>query len=333
MYEMFNCIDVNLGGKCKTNKRLAKFKNNLVFINTFVYLCEKALARYDFEDLPKTVDDRVLKMALLYHGSVCFFDKEGSILALPATPNSNLNLYGNYKSCFVYGRNGFNEQIPLFIPGADESNTLKRGFFTLNIDKQPRGVYVRENKHNYPFINYCFQYAEAIADTYRTLDVVRQNIKRPFVIAAEEQLIPTIKKFFDDRNDNMDYIVSSGIFPADKIQILPFETQESALKAATDIVEWYMNQFDEKCYKNSNANPDKKERLLVDEVNSNNQSRESSEESFRKYFEEQLDYVNECLGTSIKLKEVETNDAIQGLGGNAANIGMGSGRSDSKPSD
>ena len=65
MYDLFNCIDVNLGGKCKTNKRIAKMKNNLVFMNTFVYLCEKALSRYDFEDLPKTVDDRVLKMALL----------------------------------------------------------------------------------------------------------------------------------------------------------------------------------------------------------------------------------------------------------------------------
>lgn len=327
MYNLFNCIDLNLGGKSKTNKRLAQWKNHVEYMNALARLVERALARYDFEGLPDTVNDRVLKMSLLFHGSVCFFEKNGSVLALPATPNSNLNLYGDYKSCFVYGRNGFNETIPLFIQGADESKDIKRGFMTLNQNEKPRGVYVRENKLTYPFINYAMTYAEKIADTMRTIDVTRANIKRPFVITAEEQLVPTVKKFFEDRDDNVNYIVSSGVFPADKINILPIETNAEAMKCATDLIEWYFNDFDNLCLKNSNSNPDKKERLLVDEVNANNQSTEDNDESFRDYLTAQLDFVNECLGTDIRLKEVKDDDAIQGLGinGGYGSLGSGSG--------
>lgn len=331
MYNIFNCIDLSLGGKSKTQKKIAQFKNQVEFMNALNRLVEKGLARYDFEDLPDTVNDRVLKMSLLVHGSVCFFEKDGGILALPAAPNSNLNLYGDYKSCFVYGRNGFNDTIPLFIPGTDEAKLLNKGFYTLNQNEKPRGVYVRENKLTYPFINYCIAYAEKIADCMRTIDVVRANIKRPFIIAAEEQIVPTVKKFFDMRDENVEYIVSSGVFPADKINILPIDTNVDALKSATDLIEWYYNDFDNLCQKNSNANPDKKERLLVDEVNANNESKETSEESFRDYLTEQLDFVNECLGTKIKLKEVEEDDAVQRMGGDSntgSDRSMGSGSSD-----
>ena len=331
MYNLFNCIDLSLGGKSKTNKRIAQFKNQVEFMNALNRLVEKALARYDFEGLPETVNDRVLKMALLFHGSVCFFEKDGGILALPAAPNSNLNLYGDYKSCFVYGRNGFNDTIPLFIPGTDEAKIVGKGFYTLNQNEKPRGVYVRENKMTYPFINYCIAYAEKISDTMRTIDVVRKNIKRPFVVTAEEQLVPTVKKFFEDRDDNVEYIVSSGVFPADKVAILPIETNADSMKCATDLIEWYYNDFDNLCKKNSNANPDKKERLLVDEVNANNESKEADEDSFRDYLSNQLDFVNECLGTSIKLKEVEENDAVLSVGGDTnsgTDSSVGSGRSD-----
>lgn len=327
MYNIFNCIDLSLGGKSRTQKRIAQFKNQVEFMNALNRLVEKGLARYDFEGLPETVDDRVLKMSLLFHGSVCFFEKDGGILALPAAPNSNLNLYGFYKSCFVYGRNGFNDTIPLFIPGTDDAKILNKGFYTLNQNEKPRGVYVRENKMTYPFINYCIAYAEKISDTMRSIDTIRKNIKRPFVVTAEEQLVPTVKKFFEDRDDNVEYIVSSGVFPADKINILPIETNVESLKSATDLIEWYYNDFDNLCKKNSNANPDKRERLLVDEVNSNNESKKADEDSFRSYLTEQLDFVNECLGTNIKLKEVEENDAVLSVGGNAGSDNMGSGRS------
>lgn len=329
MDNIFNCIDLSLGGKSKTQKRIAQFRNQVEFMNAFNRLVEKALARYDFDGLPDTVNDRVLKMSLLFHGCVCFFEKDGNVLALPAAPNSNLNLYGDYKSCFVYGRNGFNQQIPLFIQGADESKLVKAGYITLNASEKPRGVFVRENKRVYPFINYCIMYADKIADTMRKIDVIRSNIARPFIITADEQTIPTVKRFFEQRDNNEEFIVSTGVFPADRINLLPIETNADAMKVASDHIEWLYNDFNNLCNRNSNANPDKKERLLVDEVNSNNESQETEKDSFRDYLTDQLDFVNSCLGTSIKLKEEKHDDVISGVDGNtntSSNRGMESGR-------
>lgn len=330
MYELFNCIDVSLGGKSKTMKRIAQYKNQLEFMNALARLTKRALARYSFEGLPITVNERVLKMALLFHGCVCFFEKEGNILALPALPNSNLNLYGEWKSCFVYGRNGFNAQIPLYIPGADESKTINKGDINLSMKDKPNGVFVRENEFMYPFMNYCITYAEKIADCMRTIDVTRKNIKKPFIITAEEQLVPTIKKFFDNRDNNEEYIVSSGVFPADRISLLPIETNADSIKAATDLMEWYYNDFDNLCNWNSNANPDKKERLLVDEVNSNNESMSEVRDNFIEYLQEQIDNVNKYLGTNIKvkIKEDEANDDVRGMGTESTNGKLATGPSD-----
>lgn len=315
MFSLFNCIDLSLGGKSKTQRKIAEFKNNLAWQNAYHHFATKGLSRYEVENLEPCMSDRVVHCSLLYHGCICVFEKDGAILALPAAPVGNPNLNGDYKSCWVYGRNGFNEEIPLFIPGADESNLMKKGYVTLNQDKKPRGVLIRENPFMYPFINYCIDYAEKVADTMRTIDVVRANIKRPYVIACEEQLVPTVKKFFEERNANVDYIVSTGVFPADKISILPFETNAESIKIATDLIEWYYNDFDNKCFNNSNANPDKKERLLVDEVNSNNQSRDKEKEKFRDYLQGQLDFCNDCLGTNLQLKEEPENDAVQSVVG------------------
>ena len=332
MFSLFNCIDLSLGGKSKTQRKIAEFKNNLAWQNAFHHFAAKALARYEIDNLEPCMSSRVVLMSLLYHGNICVFEKDGAILALPCCPQGSPNVNGDFRSVWVYGRNGFNEEIPLFIPGADENGLMKKGYVTLNQDKKPRGVLIRENEFMYPFINFVIDYSSKVADTMRTIDVVRANIKRPYVIAAEEQLVPTVKKFFEERNANVDYIVSTGVFPADKISILPFETNAESIKVATDLIEWYYNDFDNKMFRNSNANPDKKERLLVDEVNSNNESRETEKSKFRDYLQEQLDFCNDCLGTNLQLKEEPKDDAVQRMGADidtSTEGRVGSGRSDS----
>lgn len=330
MTNLFNCIDLSLGGKSRTQKKIAEFKNNMAWLNAYHYFVTKALARYEIEGLGPCMSDRVVHCSLLYHGSICVFEKDGAILALPATPCGDPNVNGDYKSCWVYGRNGFCEEVPLYIPGAEENKLMEKGYITLNQNKKPRGVFIRENPFMYPFINYCIDYAEKVADSMRTCDVIRANLKRPFIVAAEEQLVPTVKKFFEQRDANLEYIVSTGVFPADKISILPFETNAEALKMATDHIEWLYNDFDCKCMMNSNANPDKKERLNVPEVNSNNESREKVESKSKNYLQGQLDFCNECIGSNLKLKEDEEDDDIQRMGtdlDSGREGSLGSGRS------
>lgn len=332
---LFGCININLGGKAVKQNKLASMKNQITFQNVFARLVKKGLSRYEIEGLPDTCSERVVKMSLLYHGSVGFFEKEGSVLALPAAPGSGITLNGDFTKMWVYGRNGFNEEIPLYIPGGENSKTVAQASTGIKVTSEKRGVWVRENEIVYPFLNYCIDYADKISDTMRTLDIARFYLKRPGIFVAEEQAVASLKKFFDSMENNQPYdIVSTGIYDVTKVNLLQIEQNPDNVKGCTDLIEWYMNDFDNLCFKNSNSNPDKKERLLVDEVNSNNESTDAQGNSFLEYLQEQFDFVNECLGTNITVKlnkEDKEDDDIRGMDRDSAIDELGgSGSSDSR---
>ena len=59
-----------------TRRKLNQYKNAVMFQNTFTRLSMDALKRYDFEGLPETISNRVLKQSLLWYGGVCIFKKD-----------------------------------------------------------------------------------------------------------------------------------------------------------------------------------------------------------------------------------------------------------------
>lgn len=284
-----------------TRKKLAKYKNIRSFQNVFARLVNDALQRYSFKNLPETISERVLKEALLWRASAIFFEKNDNLLCLPGGATENFNVYGDTKYGYVWGRNGFNEKIELYIPGSDESSFLSD---TMNGkgSKNYKGVFVRENRILFPFMEYCIEYAEAISDSMRTLDIVRANLKQPFIIVAEESTIGTVKKFMDSRANNEEYIVSSGVFPVDKIKLLPIDTNSTSLKDTTDLIEWYYNKFSELCGVNSNANPDKKAEITSLEINANNEITDVQSDKVIDCLEEHIDIVNKIFGTNIKVE-------------------------------
>ena len=296
-------------------KKMAKYKNQIEFMNVFASLCNEALERYKFEGLPDTVNERVLLESLLWYGSVGFFMKNGSVLALPGVPTAAYTLYGDPTSMIVYGRNGFNETIKLYIPNGDDSVTVRTSTNGV-APEEGTGVWVRENKMVFPFMNYCIEYADKIADTLRTLDTTRCNIKRPYVVVAEESIINSVKSFFNKRDANEEYIINSGVFPADKIKLLPFDTNPENLRDCTMLVEWYYNQFRQLEGIKAPSTVDKKAQVSVPELNRDEDVTDTKKETVTDYLQKQLDFVNEKLGTNISVVsnniEMEKEDADDG---------------------
>lgn len=302
-----------IDGSSMTSKKLAKYKNQTEFMNVYASLINEALSRYKFSGLPETVNERILVESLLWYGSVCFFVKQGNVLALPGLPTQSYTLYGDPTACIVHGRNGYNQEIKLYIPNGDDS-ALVRSSTNGTAPKEGTGVWVRENKLVFPFINYCIEYADKIADTLRTLDTTRMNIKRPYVVVAEEPIINSVKSFFNKRDANEEYIISSGVFPADKINLLPFDTNPENIRDCTMLVEWYMNQFRQLEGMKAPSTVDKKAQVSVPELNRDEDVSNNKKETVTDYLQEQLDFVNEKLGTSItvesNMEEEENNDAV-----------------------
>lgn len=295
-----------------TKRKINRFKNSVMFRNCFARLVQDGLHRYDFDGLPDTVSKRVVLQSLLWYGGVVFFEYKGGIFALPGAPTGNFNINGDPGAAFVFTRNssiGFNKEVKLFIPGSDENAFLNKTGLIDAKQGQARGVYVWENAIRYPFINQTIFFSSAIADSMRTLDVCRVNIKNPYIIVAEESVVNTVKRYFDQRDENNEYIISSGVFDAAKVQLLPIATNSDTLTACTALIEWYEAKYRELCGVKNNAQMDKKgENLIRAEVSVNDEYTYMSPDKCMEYIQAGLDDANRLFGLNMKVKEVDRED-------------------------
>lgn len=296
-------ISIYMDGKAMTSKKLNAMKNRIEFQNIFASMANEAThGRYRIENLPESCNERVVLQSLLWYGSVCFFKKAGQILALPGMPTNNFTLNGDPSHCIVYGRNGYTETIKLFIQNGENSELIRSvvGGGVENFDGT--GVWCRENEMAYPFIFYVIDFAEKIADTYRTLDVTRANIKRPYVITAEESIVESVKSFFNKRDNNEEYIISSGIFPADKINLLPFDQNPENIRDCTQLIDFYYAKFREmESISSAPATIDKKAEVTIPELNQNEGAQKAIANAVSNVLQRELDFANKCLGTNMRV--------------------------------
>lgn len=263
--------DIYLSGNAtgkKTLNKLAKMENQITFQNVFANNVITALSRYRLTgDIPETINPRVFMQSLLWYGTAIIFNKNDNWLCLPGVPDgSGINIYGDFSGGWVFGANGFNENVPLYMPGENESFTIKKTVSGANA-KNARGVLIRENKIMYPFVNIVMQYSMWIADTYRTLDVAKNHLKHPYIVVCDESEVNTVKKWFDETKNNVESIVSSGVFPADRVRVQDINTPPGTVTSVTSLCEWYRNGFKSLCGIAHSAQADKKgENLLTDEI-------------------------------------------------------------------
>lgn len=297
-----NFCHIHIDTKDKTARKLAQYKNAKEFQNVFALLYNETFAHIpDIEGLPDTVSQRIIKEAIIWKAGVFFFRNNGSTLSLPGLPTGDFTLYGDPAKATVYGRNGFNKTISLCIPqGGDVIARHTTNGTTVPEDGV--GVWVRANSLVYPVINYIIEYADKIADSLRTLDTVRENIKRPYIVTAEESVINTVKAFFNARSNNESFIVSTGVFPADKIKLLPFETTSEQIRDVTMEIEWYMSQFRQIIGISSPSTVDKKAEITTAELNSHKGVEEIHNKMIEDILQRDLDFANEKLGLSMSLK-------------------------------
>lgn len=295
-----------------TSKKLAKFKNEEEFQNFLALFANQAFQAIDIENLPKACSRRVVIQSIIWYGSVCFFKKAGEVLALPGLPCSDFTLNGEPTEAIVYGRNGYTEHIKLFIPGGDDSELVRRTTTGGTAPITGTGCWIRANYLAYPLMHYIINYASKCADTMRTLDVTRANIKRPYLVSAEESIVNSVKSFFNKRDNNEEFVVSSGIFPADKISLLPFETNPENIRDCTMLIEWYQNQLWSILGIKAPNVVDKKAEITTDELYASTNIQDVNDGILLNTIQEGLDFVNEKLGTNMKVisrnQSIEAND-------------------------
>lgn len=279
----------------------AQHKNMQMLMDMFNRWSNIAVSRLKWVGLPDTVDKRVLNMGLYLAGNVAFFEHdELGLIALPCTPGDRFNLLYQPISVTAWGY-GYSTQLTNGISIDDPTAEPKDKFAMVRFT--PTGM---------PVAMSVFNLVYRMSDILRSIDVVAQRMKRPYIILCEEKERLTIDNLFKQIKDNEELILGSKGYglkdTAIEIAPTPSVGDLNALWATYKDYEtmlYTMMGID-------NVGYGKKERMITDEVNANNMVVRMADAVNLKELELGLSRVNTVFGTNISVEIDKTEDNFNG---------------------
>lgn len=226
-----------------------KLLNQATLIDIYSRLRLLALSVFEWSGLPDTVSERHLEKTLYEEGKAFFFnDPKTGFLCLRGSFDGQLNVYGEPINVRVSGQNGYNE-------------VLKPGKY----------VMIRNNYDMIPTYSTISMFAQRLARVERSIDVNVNAQKTPVLILCDEKQRHTLKNVYSQ------YIGDEPVIYADK-SMNPDMIKSIDTKAefVADRLQAYKQALWNECmtFLGINApggNYQKAERMVVPEVESNNQ--------------------------------------------------------------
>ena len=235
--------------------------------------------RFKWENLPEGVESRHIEEALFHTGQVAFYkDRIYGLLVLPCSSAGVLNIYGDPTEFVLTGHG-----------------------FTKHVNKKDC-VRVLNNDTATPSIMQVKYYTEYISNLETLMNDNLRQQRYPFIITTTKQSEFTMKNlmrqidtgedaiFVDERLSNggdvgINVLNTGAPFLLDKLQQHKHEVMN-------ELMTWLgLN----------NANTEKKERLIVDEVNSNNMHILMNLDLEFKNREKACEEINKRYGLNIKV--------------------------------
>lgn len=261
-------IDIDYHPYLKYNrKNKNKYeRDRLTYMNITRKLINMLSSMFEWE-LPKELNKRTIELSFIFCGGICLSKSNKGILCLPCRSLNRLNVYGEPTQVKMFGYNGYNEVVDIKndIDFLGNETLLK----VPNINNTI-GIYARDNKLAYPPIKYIIETATKITDKKRAIDVLSQKLKSPFVFNCSKENESNVKKALDALFENDNVVISNSNSLSKTENLVNQNNIDKNMSALKEGVLFDYNNFLETFGINTNPNPDKKERLIVDEVNSNN---------------------------------------------------------------
>lgn len=226
--------------------KYATYRNQREFENVVDELKLLAMNLFSWEGLPESIDVDYLEDKLHEKGFVIgFIDGTKGKLILEGSAMGQVNIYNKPTKYRVYGI-GYQKQVNATDVVVIKNNNRKMSTYSL-----------------------IYEYAAKISDVQRTIDVLLNAHKMPYFIVSEEKQVNSIKIAIGKIKNNEEYVIGDKGLGIEGIKVLksdaPFIIDKlwdykRGLKAEIKM----MLGLDSIAI-------DKKERLLVDEANANNQ--------------------------------------------------------------
>ena len=271
---------------------LSMYINDLTYIDYLDRLRMLATSLFTWKNLDKIAGigaSRFLEQSLYDYGRACFVnDNEVGYLALCVNPSDTLNVY----------------RLPT------EVNAWSIGYNkTFAFDDV---VYIMNNEIEKPTSQILQLFANRLYETERTIDVNLLAQKTPILIEGDTKTILTLKNVYMQYSGNTPFIFGNKQFDiSNKLNVL--KTDAPYIIDQLDIHKHQILNEALTVMGIDNANTDKRERLITNEVESNDQLISYYLNCFYKTRKKACDEINEKFlkNSKIKLEIVLNKEVVE----------------------
>ena len=254
------------------NKTYIDYLNRLRLIATSLFTWDK------LDDYAGKGASRFLEQSLYDNGRACFIeDSELGYLALKVNPSDKLNVY-NLPTKVLASSIGYNKEYAF-----DDV------------------VYIMNNELQMPTADTIQLFAYRLYETERTIDTNLIAQKTPVLIEGDTKTILTLKNVYMQYSGNTPFIFGNKQFDiSNKLNVLKTDAPYLIDKLENHKHEIWNEAM---TYLGiDNANTDKKERLITDEVESNNELINYYLNCFYKTRKKACDEINSKYGLDVSIK-------------------------------
>ena len=271
-----------------TYKGVAKSLNDRILNDWFRRLMLISRSVFEWEGLEELgIDEKHIEKYLFAEGKCVFFkDPILGLMVARMTPNGPINYYDEPTIIRPYATN---------YAGKELENGINC-------------VVIKNNDDMYPTSPTIQLYAMELTDIDRTIDVNIKAQKMPIIIKCTDKQRLSLRRFIDQRNDNEPVIFADKTLDTDGIEVL-----NTAAPIVFPELELQKHMVYNECMTFlgiNNANQDKKERLVTDEVQVNNEQVLANFNVMLRARERACSEINRIFGTNISVRKRIQNTPI-----------------------
>jgi hypothetical protein len=263
-------------------KSVAQMANNLTFSYYYYKLMLIARALFDWENLPNNMDERWIEKYLFTSGKCIFFkDPTMGFMVAGLAQQGSINCYGDPTDVYPVAEN-FIYSGPKLVNGEN--------------------CYVIRNNDlmlpNFPIVRH---YAFKLTNIDRAIDTNIEAQKTPIIVRCSDKQRLSLKNAINQRRDNEPVIwTTDQANLSDMVSTLDLNAP-AVFKDLQTQKHMILNEvFTD--FGINNANMDKRERMVANEVEANNEQVKASEDVLLKVREEACKNINRIFNLDISVK-------------------------------
>ena len=260
-----------------------------------------ALNMFEWENLPNNIESRHIEKALYDYGQAVFYDhKELGFICLGCSNTSNTNIYGDTKIVTTTGYN--------LVERVEISNSIKSVHETIELNL-PVGVRIPNNDLLKPSKLNVVDYANKLYEVEKAINLNIKQQKFPYLIATDTNTRLSMEQLIKDVEEGNMAIFHSKHFDLSKLNVFNLN-----VPFVVDRLQQYKSDLENEILTFFGLNNvyQKRERMVVDEVNAKNDYIDKNVALMYKGRKKACELINEKFNLNISVKKVMMDDEIYG---------------------